>query len=708
MANMIARLGVLLGLDSAEFNKGIAEAGKKLEQFSQAAETYGKVAATALVAASYAALKYADELADVAAANDVAIESVLKLSNALANSGGKAEDSGKLLAGFTKFIDTAADGSFEAQKHLSQLGISLKDVGNLSTEEIFNKAVANIAAIEDPLTRNARAMDIFGKAAKGVDFVALADEMQNATNITFEQAQAVKDAAEMYDLLSAAGRQTTLTLATELGPVLKTTIEYIKDITGDTNILGEVFKTVFQTVAVLGANVAFVFKGIADEIAHTYENAKVLATEGIQAAIKLNEDYNAYREREAKKLADFEKQIMNPDDGMGRFDMGSGSGWDAAKDGPKRLTKIGVDPEEEKRKREAQRAADKAARDEERAADKAERDKEKAARDKEKALKHQFELMKKGRIEELRVIDETNKALNDQENIYRKESVSENLRLNLANQQLDRQQEMFDLSMRGQNMRGEDLTLAQDLLQIEYKRLDIIVAINKNEALTLEMREELLQRENALAEKSIALAKQRNMATRATREGTFGEGMEKGMGKFFRDLPTELENGQRAFESVVGNMEQALNNFVKTGKLSFKDLARSIIQDIIAIQLRAQASNLLNMFIGSFTGGGNGASGIGTGVQGFGSSYADGGSPTPNTINLVGERGPELFIPKTAGTIVPNGALSSMGSTTNVTNNYINAIDTKSFEDRLLGSPTAVWAANQYGAKSLATNYGRT
>ena len=690
MANMIARLGVLLGLDSAEFNKGIAEAGKKLEQFSQAAETYGKVAATALVAASYAALKYADELADVAAANDVAIESVLKLSNALANSGGKAEDSGKLLAGFTKFIDTAADGSFEAQKHLSQLGISLKDVGNLSTEEIFNKAVANIAAIEDPLTRNARAMEIFGKAAKGVDFVALADEMQNATNITFEQAQAVKDAAAMYDLLTAAGRQTTLTLATELGPVLKTTIEYIKDITGDTNILGEVFKTVFQTVAVLGANVAFVFKGIADEIAHTYENAKVLATEGIQAAIKLNEDYNAYREREAKKLADFEKQIMNPDGGMGRFDSGSGSGWDAAKGGPKRLTKIGVDPEEEKRKREAQRAADK------------------AERELEKALKHQFELFKKGRLEELKVIEETNKALGEQEDIYRKGYMSENLRLNLANLQLDRQQEMFDLSMRGQNMRGEDLTLAQDLLQIEYRRLDNIVAINKNEALTLEMREESLQRENALAEKSIALAKQRNMATRATREGTFGEGMEKGMGKFFRDLPTELENGQRAFESVVGNMEQALNNFVKTGKLSFKDLARSIIQDIIAIQLRAQASNLLNMFIGSFTGGANGASGNGTGVQGIGSNYADGGSPTPNTINLVGERGPELFIPKTAGTIVPNGALSSIGSTTNVTNNYINAIDTKSFEDRLLGSPIAVWAANQYGAKSLATNYGRT
>jgi hypothetical protein len=75
---------------------------------------------------------------------------------------------------------------------------------------------------------------------------------------------------------------------------------------------------------------------------------------------------------------------------------------------------------------------------------------------------------------------------------------------------------------------------------------------------------------------------------------------------------------------------------------------------------------------------------------------------------MVGERGPELFVPKTAGTIIPNHALSGMGGTTNVTNNYINAIDTKSFEQRLLGSSSAIWAANKYGEKNLASSFGRT
>ena len=88
--------------------------------------------------------------------------------------------------------------------------------------------------------------------------------------------------------------------------------------------------------------------------------------------------------------------------------------------------------------------------------------------------------------------------------------------------------------------------------------------------------------------------------------------------------------------------------------------------------------------------------------------YADGGQPTVGQLSVVGERGPELFVPRTAGTIIPNHALSGIGGTTNVTNNYINAIDTKSFEERLLGSSTAIWAANKYGEKSLATSYGRT
>jgi hypothetical protein len=66
-----------------------------------------------------------------------------------------------------------------------------------------------------------------------------------------------------------------------------------------------------------------------------------------------------------------------------------------------------------------------------------------------------------------------------------------------------------------------------------------------------------------------------------------------------------------------------------------------------------------------------------------------------------------LFVPKTAGTIIPNHALGAMGGTQIVNNYNIQAIDVKSFEDRIMGSSNAVWAANAYANKSLAIGRGR-
>ena len=178
------------------------------------------------------------------------------------------------------------------------------------------------------------------------------------------------------------------------------------------------------------------------------------------------------------------------------------------------------------------------------------------------------------------------------------------------------------------------------------------------------------------------------------------------MEKMFVTMAESAQRSQQVFDSVFGNMSSAIDNFVKTGKLSMKDLARSIIQDLIAIQMKAmvlqflggafRASNPMTMTQTDFVN----ASG--------GRTFADGGDPPVGKMSLVGERGPELFIPKTAGTIIPNHAIGNMGATTNVTNNYINAIDVKSFEDRLLGSSNTIWAANQYANKNLSTNFGRT
>ncbi len=61
------------------------------------------------------------------------------------------------------------------------------------------------------------------------------------------------------------------------------------------------------------------------------------------------------------------------------------------------------------------------------------------------------------------------------------------------------------------------------------------------------------------------------------------------------------------FTNAFGNMEDAVVNFVKTGKLSFKDFADGVVADLIRIQVRQAAAGFLSMAFGALTGGGGGA-----------------------------------------------------------------------------------------------------
>jgi lambda family phage tail tape measure protein len=668
MANMIARLGVVLGLDSAEFSKGLEAAGKKLEQFSQAAEKFGKIGATALAAASVAAIKYADELADVAEANEVAIGTVLPLSNALANSGGQADNAGKMLSAFAKFIDEAASGSDKAQKTAASLGVTLKDLGKLSQEELLNKLVANLAAIEDPVTRNAKAMEIFSKAAKGVDMVGFAEKMAQANPLIQEQEKAIKDAADTYDLMAQSSREVMLILAVQLGPVLKTSIDYIKDLAGETSILGQVFKTVFQTIAITAADVAFVLQGIATQVQTTISIFKSLipGTEAETTGLMTRNEIAGIIARQNRDA--FYAQIMGESQYGNSIDalLKKGSATTPVASGGRKVSE---------------------------------------SKEAEQARKRQMQLYAQGAANALKSAEEDAKARAEFFSSYDKGNSAVAERQRLISLALDNEKEMMQLEMKSSSMRQEEFALERERLQIKQQLTANLEELDNRRDLTAEARAQAEAREVELSEKALAIAHQRYQLTLQLRQGSYEEGFAKQASRFLRDMPTELEQGAKAFDTLMGNMESAIERFVRTGKLSFKDLAKSIIQDMIAMQMKAAASNFLSSMFGSMFGmrANPYQPAAMTGVPG----YADGGSPAVGQASIVGERGPELFVPRTAGNIIPNHALSGMGGTTMVTNNYINAIDTKSFEDRLLSSPNAVWAANQYAGKSLAVNRGR-
>ena len=643
MANMIARLGVLLGIDSAEFVRGIDGASKKLEQFGQTAVKVTAVAASALTVATIAAVRFADEITDIAKANDVAIDSVVKLRQALQDNGGEADNAGKMLSSFTGFVDKAADGGLDAQKTMSRLGVSLKEIGTLTIDELQNKFLVALQNIEDPITRNAMAMEIFGKAAKGVDFAEMANSIQNSTDVTRQQAAAIQKAADVVGVFEKSWRDLMLMLSSEVGAPLSQTISYMKSLQGETQIFGKIFEQTFKGVAAIAMSAAFAIDRFYDAL-FGKEN---------------------FQERSVQKFNELKQQLSDlyrgPDLRRGLDDPRIIKGKSG---GPLRATTVAKDPEAERLKREAEREA------------------------------------KRLRDEELKI----GEIRNRQAETYFKTNQQIKERQTLESLSLDRQKTMFEYEQETRLLREKDKQLLIDVFNIRANQEDKIRAI-KQEANLLEAdREERIERENQLAQKAIEFARERNRLMREMQEGDEQKGALKRAEEFFAFVPTAMENGAQMFDSVLGNMTAALDNFVTSGKLSFKDLTRSILQDLLRIQLRAQMLSMFKGMFGNMFGGGFGT-GNPFGNLDLGGFLAEGGPANANTPYVVGERGPELFIPKASGMVIPNNQLSSaMGSTTTVNNNYINAIDAKSFENRLLESSNTIWAGYQYANKQLASN----
>jgi lambda family phage tail tape measure protein len=175
---------------------------------------------------------------------------------------------------------------------------------------------------------------------------------------------------------------------------------------------------------------------------------------------------------------------------------------------------------------------------------------------------------------------------------------------------------------------------------------------------------------------------------------SFAFGWEAAYGKFAEDAQNAAGQATTYFNTFSKGFEDAFVKFVQTGKISFKDLANSIIADFARIQAKKALAGLFG------GGGGGGAGGIlGSLGSFFGGFFADGGNPPMGKMSIVGERGPEAFIPRNAGTIVP---LQNMGGGNNTAVTYnIQAVDAASFQQLVARDPKFLHAVVEKGRRSL-------
>ena len=181
---------------------------------------------------------------------------------------------------------------------------------------------------------------------------------------------------------------------------------------------------------------------------------------------------------------------------------------------------------------------------------------------------------------------------------------------------------------------------------------------------------------------------------------TFEYGWNKAFNSYVDNAQNAALRAQDLFKSMTDTINSAIDEFVEKGSISFDKLIESMIKGMIKAELQRQATSLFSSGFKALSGG-NIISTIGSF---FG--FADGGNPPVNQPSMVGERGPELFVPKTAGTIIPNNQLAAMGGgqTINYNGPYIasmSAIDTQSGVQFLAKNKQAVWATYQSANRSI-------
>ena len=133
-----------------------------------------------------------------------------------------------------------------------------------------------------------------------------------------------------------------------------------------------------------------------------------------------------------------------------------------------------------------------------------------------------------------------------------------------------------------------------------------------------------------------------------------------------------MEIGQGIEEGIVSGLTDAV-----MGTKSLAEAAPGVLnqlkRQLVELAIQRAVSGIGNFFGkalgGIFSRGGGGGGGLVPYMEGLGGKgFANGGRPPVGKASLVGEKGPELFIPSTAGTIIPNNQLGG-GVVNNVTIN---------------------------------------
>ena len=687
MAN-IARLGVALGLNTAEFQSGLKGAMAGLKKVKDAAKVVGVAilaAGTAMAYMTKKSIDNMDKLAKQAQMAGVTTESLSALAYA-ADLAGVSQDTLVLsMAKLSKGMSDAAMNTGEALKGFNALNIDYKNLE--STDEAMLQISERFAGMADGANKTAIAMSLFGRS--GAQLIPLLNGGRDGVEKLRAEAEKLglviggdttKSAEQFNDSLTQLGSIFTglgNEIATATLPLLNSitqalfnswiesdqfrvgiqeiirtdlprwldNVAYGFAFTAD--VIGNVINIVRGFIQVLqhaGDVISYVMANVEYSMAITDQAQESALAKQSSVLLKLKQNEKDFDQFQKEKIANAWRYSDELEAIQNQTSDDAGIGLSIIKPQAPRM----VDPNQVDKTANMLKEAS--------------------------LVSAEFDRERQHAIGMLQIKADMAGLANNEKRVQ--EAV--NAVLDATSAKL---QEISDKREKAAGQGADSKTLAEyDRQALEVERLGSMY-----EVITRQMEE----------------------ATIAS-QMTFSFGWNKAFAQFSEDAQNYGAMAADMFGSLVSNMNTAIDNFVDNGKLSFSEFAESVIKDLIKIQLKMQANKLLEMgikfAIGAFSAGATPSGGVPGGDVGSHSTFASGGTITGPSI--VGENGPELFIPGRSGAIIPNNNLNDSMGGGGVTYNgpviqNMQAIDTQSGIQFLAKNKMTIWSMNQSANRSI-------
>jgi len=276
---------VELFADDSKLVRGLKHASAKLKAFGESVRNMGlklvglgSAVVAPLAASSKVFASTGDALAKMSARTGFSVETLSELGFVAELSGTDMETLELGIRKMQRTLLDAATGMKSAQEALAILGLTIADLDKLSPEQQFKLIADRLARIEDPTTRAAAAMELFGRSgtqllpmlAGGARGIEELQEVARRLGLTIstEDAKAAERFTDTLSIMWKVLKQGVFVVGSALVPVLSQAAQWVTRaavVAADwIKRNKELIVTVFQVaVGVVAAGAALVVLGYA-------------------------------------------------------------------------------------------------------------------------------------------------------------------------------------------------------------------------------------------------------------------------------------------------------------------------------------------------------------------------------------------------------------------------------------------------------------